>query len=101
QELKNLLAVPGKLYLIDGGSLYACSVRPLYFGTEEDGTLLGYVVSGVSIERTVRQISDPTGGEATFLSGGRVVASTLDPAVLAVVKSDPSFTTSSSQRPAT
>ncbi len=30
----------------------------------ENGTLLGYVVSGVSIERTVRQISPPTGVEA-------------------------------------
>src|SRR6185437_8202401 len=44
-----------------------------------DGTLLGYVLSGVSIERTVRQISQPTGVEATFLSGGQVVASTLAP----------------------
>ena len=68
---------PDKHYLIDGRSLYACSLRPLYFGNAEDGTLLGYVVSGISIERTVRQISQPTGVEATFLSDGHVVASTL------------------------
>lgn len=79
--LQVLLASSGKHYLIDGGSLYSCSVRPLYFGSEESGTLLGYVVSGVSIERTVREISQPTGVEATFLSGGQVVASTLDPSV--------------------
>jgi len=97
--VKTLLASPGKHYLIDHGSLYACALRPLYFGSDEEGTLLGYVVSGVSIERTVRQISDPTGVEATFLSGGRVVGSTLDPAVLAVLEKDPSFTTSS-QSPA-
>ena len=77
RALKSLLVSPDKHYLIDGRSLYACSLRPLYFGNFEDGTLLGYVVSGISIERTVRQISQPTGVEATFLSDGNVVASTL------------------------
>jgi signal transduction histidine kinase len=79
QGLKTLVAFPGKHYLIDGRGLYVCSILPLYFGSDEDGTLLGYVVSGVSIERTVRQISQPTGVEATFLSGGEIVASTLSP----------------------
>jgi signal transduction histidine kinase len=79
--LKNLLTSSGKHYLIDGKSLYACSLRPLYFGSDEEGTLLGYVISGVSIERTVRQISQPTGVEATFLSGGEIVASTLRPSL--------------------
>jgi len=79
--LKNLLASSGKHYLIDGKSLYACSMRPLYFGRDEDGTLLGYVISGISIERTVRQISQPTGVEAAFLSGGKIVASTLTPSL--------------------
>jgi hypothetical protein len=54
--LSSLLASPGKHYLIDGSLLYACSVRPLFFGGEENGTLLGYVISGASIERSVRQI---------------------------------------------
>ncbi len=78
--IKNLLAHPDKHYLLDGTGLYVCSLRPLYFGNDETGTLLGYVISGVSIERTVRQISQPTGVEATFLSAGKVVASTLPPA---------------------
>jgi hypothetical protein len=78
QGLKSLLASPGEHYLIDGRELYVCSLRPLYFGSDEDGTLLGYVVSGISIERTVRQISRPTRVEATFLSSGKVVASTLN-----------------------
>jgi signal transduction histidine kinase len=78
QGLKTLLDSPDKHYLIDGGSLYSCSVRPLFFGSDEGGTLLGYVISGVSIERTVREISQPTGVEATFLSNGKIVASTLD-----------------------
>jgi signal transduction histidine kinase len=77
--MKILLASPGKHYLIDGGSLYACALRPLYFGSDQDGTLLGYVLGGVSIERTLREVSQPTGVEATFLSGGQIVASTLQP----------------------
>ena len=72
---------PGKHYLIDGGSLYACATQPLYFGSDREGTLLGYVISGVSIERTVRQISQPTGVAAAFLSGGQVVVSTFDGAM--------------------
>ena len=75
--MKQLLAEPHRHYLIDRGALYACAVRPLYFGSEQDGTLLGYVLSGISIERTVPQISQPTGVEATFLSGHRILASTL------------------------
>lgn len=83
QGMKTLLASPAKRYLIDSGSLYACALRPLYFGSDRDGTLLGYVLSGVSIERTVRQITQPAGVEATFLSGGQIVASTLAPDVQA------------------
>ncbi len=83
-------------YLIDGDSLYACAVRPLYFGSNEEGTLLGYVVSGISIERTVKQISQPTGVEATFLSQGHVVASTLQPHAQQDLISLPSLPSASS-----
>lgn len=76
--LAKVLSSQGKHYLIDDGSLYACSVRPLYFGSDESGTVLGYVISGVSIERAVRQVSQHTGVEAAFLSDGQVVASTLN-----------------------
>jgi signal transduction histidine kinase len=99
--LKTLLTGPGKHYLIDGGSLYACSVRPLYFGSDEDGTLLGYVVSGVSIERAVRQISEPTGADAAFLSGNRIVASTLDSAVQANLATQPFLLSGTPQGPST
>ena len=89
QGLKTLLASPEKHYLIDGRGLYVCSLRPLYFGGDDTGTLLGYVISGVSIERTVQQISQPTGVEATFLSGGQVVASTLSPSGQASLATQP------------
>jgi len=100
EGLKSLLASPGRNYLIDGNALYACSVHPLYFGREQDGTLLGYVISGVSIERTVRQISQPTGVEATFLSSGRIVASTLSPAVQSSLANQPSLLSGVARSPA-
>jgi signal transduction histidine kinase len=101
QGLKTLLASPGKHYLIDGRSLYACSLRPLYFGSDENGTLLGYVVSGSSIERTVRQISQPTGVEAAFLSSGEVVASTLAPSTEASVAAQPLLLSGTPRSPST
>lgn len=79
--LNKLITSSDSHFLIDGDSLYACSRRPLYFGSDNEGTLLGYVISGISIERTVGQISQPTGVEATFLSNGSVLASTLPPGV--------------------
>lgn len=98
RALQTLLAAPAKHYLIDGGSLYQCSVLPLYFGSEENGTLLGYVVSGISIERTVRQISAPTGVEAAFLSAGDVVTSTLPPSDQAAL-SNPRLLSATTQQP--
>jgi len=99
--LKSLLISSGKQYLIDGKSLYACSQRPLYFGSDEDGTLLGYVISGVSIERTVRQISQPAGVDATFLSNGEILASTLTPSLQTSLAAQPSFLSGVLRTPAT
>jgi signal transduction histidine kinase len=101
QGLKIMLASPDKHYLIDHGSLYACALRPLYFGSEQDGTLLGYVVNGVSIERTLRQVSQPTGVEATFLSDGQIVASTLEPALQISLAREPLLVSGLSRVPAT
>jgi signal transduction histidine kinase len=95
------LASLGKHYLIAGRGLYVCSLRPLYFGSDEDGTLLGYVVSGVSIERTVRQISQPTGVEATFLSVGKVVASTLNVSEQASLTAQPQLLSGTPRDPST
>jgi len=98
-ELDKLLAAPNKHYLIEGESLYACSLRPLYFGSDEEGSLLGYVISGVSIERTVREISQPTGVEATFLSSGKIVASTLPLSMQSELTVQPSLALGTPQSP--
>jgi Signal transduction histidine kinase regulating C4-dicarboxylate transport system len=70
-----LLRSTDKHYLADGNALYSCSIQPLYFGSDETGTLLGYVISGVTLERSLRQISVSTGVEAAFMSNGRIVVS--------------------------
>ena len=100
-HLQQLMQSSGKRYVIDGGSLYACSVRPLYFGSPGQGSVLGYVISGVSIERTVRQISQPTGVEATFVSNNKIVASTLGPQLQATISPTPAILAATPRNPAT
>ena len=79
-QLEPVLASPNMLYLISGDRLFACSVRPLYFGSEASGALLGYVISGFAIDRSlVDQISRATMVQAAFVSGGRALASTIAP----------------------
>jgi signal transduction histidine kinase len=98
EALNRLLASSDRHYLLAGNSLFACSVRPLYFGNDEDGSLLGYVVSGISIERTVRQISEPTGVQSAFLSNGHVVASTIEPSSQSSL-SDPALLSATPRAP--
>ena len=82
-DLQAVLTRPEVRYLVTGGQLYACSVRPLYFGTERSGTLLGYVISGFAVEQgVVGQVSRATAVETAFTSRGQVLTSTLAPPVL-------------------
>ncbi len=79
-NLEALIADSAKHYLLSDGRLFEYSVRPLYFGSEANGTLLGYVINGYAIDRNfVRQVSQASDAEATFLADGKVVASTLAP----------------------
>jgi signal transduction histidine kinase len=82
-DVGQLFKTPTPRYLVSSGRLYACSVHPLYFGKEKDGILLGYVISGFVIgPDLLRQISQVTAVEATFLSEGHSLASTLDEATV-------------------
>ena len=101
EHLQQLMQSLDKRYVIDGASLYACSVRPLYFGSPGQGSVLGYVMSGVSIERTVRQISQPTGVEATFVSNKTIVASTLTAQQQATILPTPAILSATPRKPAT
>lgn len=60
------------------GRLYELSSAPLYFGSEERGTLLGYVIAGYAIgEPVLRRVSGAAQSEAALVSHGRMLASTL------------------------
>jgi signal transduction histidine kinase len=77
-DIADVIGAPGRHYLLSGSRLFVYSVRPLYFGSEDTGTLLGYVISGDEINNSfVQQISHASSVQAAFLSGNRVIVSTL------------------------
>ena len=81
-KLSSVIDLPGRHYVLSGSRLFEYSVRPLYFGSEDTGTLLGYVISGDQINGTfVHGISHASAVEAAFVSEGRVIVSTLPPAL--------------------
>jgi signal transduction histidine kinase len=78
EALGKTVTRPQQHYVAVEGRLFDVSVRPLYFGDEIRGTLLGYVISGYLIDSNVlRLISHASEDDATFLAGSSIVASTL------------------------
>ena len=76
--LEKTIARPSQHYVTTDERLFDVSVRPLYFGDETRGTLLGYVISGYQIDSNVlRLISHASEDDATFLAGANILASTL------------------------
>lgn len=77
-DLEILLGGSPHPYVISRNRLIACSVKPLYFGSKAEGTILGYVISGFSIDRSaVGQLSRATGIEAIFKTRQRILVSSL------------------------
>jgi signal transduction histidine kinase len=80
EALEKIVTRPQQHYVAVDGRLFDVSIRPLYFGDEIQGTLLGYVISGYLIDSNVlRLISHASEDDATFLSGASIMASTLSP----------------------
>ena len=78
RDLQTVVVDPSKHYLLSDGRLYEYSMRPLYFGSPANGVLLGYVISGYTIDRGfLREVGRGAGAEATFFSGNTVAVSTL------------------------
>jgi signal transduction histidine kinase len=76
--LEKTISRPWQHYVAADERLFDVSVRPLYFGDEVRGTLLGYVISGYQIDSNVlRLISHASEDDATFLAGTDILASTL------------------------
>ena len=77
-DLQAVIRDPSRHYLLSAGKLYEYSVRPLYFGSAANGTLLGYVVSGYAVDhRLLQEVGRGAGADAAFVAGNDVVASTL------------------------
>jgi signal transduction histidine kinase len=78
RDLQSAVANPSQHYLLSNGRLFEYSVCPLYFGRPEDGTLLGYVISGYAIdEGFLQEVGRGAGAEVAFFAGSSVVVSTL------------------------
>ncbi|HEV2201243.1 MAG TPA: ATP-binding protein [Bryobacteraceae bacterium] len=74
-------------FMMAGGRLYQIAVTPVYVQSGADLALLDVLVAGYVVDGAVaRSLRDSTGGsDFCFLAGGRVIASTLDPAAAASV----------------
>ncbi len=60
--------------------IFEISTQPLYFGSKEHGTLLGFVAVGYAVDQKVaRAVSEAAAAEVTFTVDGKVVVSTLNP----------------------
>ena len=102
QDLQQLFERPAFRYIVSSGRLYACSSHPLFFGSERNGVLLGYVVSGFEIgPDLLRQIGEATSVETVFLSNGHPLASTLDENVLSRISKWPVTGSAQSNAPVT
>jgi signal transduction histidine kinase len=78
RDLQAAFADSSQHYLLSNGRLFEFSVRPLYFGRQEDGTLLGYVIIGYAIDQGfLQEVGRGAGAEVAFLAGNTVVVSTL------------------------
>jgi len=61
------------------GRLYVAASQPLFFGSADNGTRLGYVLLGSSVNRRMAQeVSQVAAAEVIFYANGARVATTLD-----------------------
>jgi signal transduction histidine kinase len=78
RALEQIVAQPSRHYIASDGRLFDVSARPLYFGDEIHGTLLGYVIGGYRIDSyVIGLISHASGDDSVFIADGSIVASTL------------------------
>ncbi len=99
-DIGRFLAMRRANYLVSDKGLFGCSVHPLYFGSQSEGTLLGYVISGFAIDgKAVESLSNATNVQALFRSGDRVLAASAPLADSKVVSDNASDASSSHGEP--
>lgn len=78
-------------FMIAGGNLYQVVLTPVYVQAGSSLGLLNVLVTGYAVDQNIaRGLRDSTGGsEFCFLSGGNVVASTLNATATASVETAP------------
>ena len=47
KDLRSYMSGAPNPFLVSGSRLFECSVRPIYFGSQSAGTILGYVITRV------------------------------------------------------
>lgn len=98
--LARVLGTAEKHFLLADGRLFEFSVQPLFFGTEKTGTLLGYVITGYTVDSAlVRQTTSISPAEVAFLSRG-VITSTVPPSLWPELSSKPFRPAAQQDRPA-
>jgi signal transduction histidine kinase len=65
-------------YIDVHGKLYEIAAQPIYFGSSESGSVLGYLVVGAAIDHSLaQQVAQSVSGEVAFSSNHRIVSSSL------------------------
>ena len=78
KDLTGSLIQTNRRFFLSNGHLYEYSVQPVYFGSETNGTLLGYVISGYAIDADfLKRVTRSFAAEVTFLGAEGVLTSTL------------------------
>jgi len=68
----------GSPYIDVHGRLYETAAQPIYFGASDAGSVLGYVVVGSAIDRSLaRQVAQSISGDVAFYAHGRILGSSL------------------------
>ncbi len=77
ESLRNPGASP---YVIVNGKLYEIAAQPIYFGSRQEGSVLGYLAVGAAIGRTLaQQVAQSVSGQVAFYSNHTIVSSSLSP----------------------
>ena len=65
-------------YVLRNKQLYEVSSQPIYFGSAQSGTRLGYVAVGYAVnDQVVMEVSEAAASEVIFFADGGIVATTL------------------------
>ena len=68
--------------VVVGNRLYEIVAQPITFGSQTDGTVLGYVAVGYAIDRNVaREVSEAAAADVAVAVNGRVLVDTLPPSL--------------------